>query len=69
MHNTIRKTPYKKGINLKVFQYEIKEIAMSKKKKKNKVIKLTDEQYGQYIMALKDETPPRIVSETQEKDN
>jgi len=52
-----------------VFQYKIKEIAMSKKKKKNKVIKLTDEQYGQYIMALKDETPPRIVSETQEKEN
>ena len=38
---------------------------MSKKKKKNKVIKLTDEQYGQYIMALKDEKPPKVVEETQ----
>ena len=35
------------------------------KKKKNKVIKLTDEQYGAYIMALKDEKPPKIVEETQ----
>lgn len=38
-----------------------------KKKRKNKVVKLTDEQYGQYIMALKDEKPPKIVSETQKK--
>ncbi len=37
-----------------------------KKKKKNKVVKLTDKQYGEYIMALKDERPPKIVSETQE---
>lgn len=36
-----------------------------KNKNKNKVIKLTDEQYGEYIMALKDERPPRIISETQ----
>ena len=40
---------------------------MSKKKKsKNKVIKLTDEEYGAYIMALKDERPPKIIRETQE---
>ena len=30
---------------------------MSQKKKK-KIKKLTDEEYGQYIMALKDERPP-----------
>ena len=39
---------------------------MGKKKNKNKVIKLTDEEYNAYIMALKDETPPEIVRETQE---
>jgi hypothetical protein len=40
---------------------------MSKKKKnKNKVVKLTDEQYSNYIMALKDEKPPAIVRETQD---
>lgn len=40
-----------------------------KKKNKNKkgVKKLTDEQYNNYIMALKDERPPKIVEETQEK--
>lgn len=37
------------------------------KKKKNKVAKLTDEQYNAYIMALKDENPPLIVRKTQEK--
>ncbi len=40
---------------------------MSKKKKsKDKVVKLTDEQYSAYIMALKDERPPAIVRKTQE---
>ena len=43
-----------------------KEKNMGKKKNKNKVIKLTDEEYNAYIMALKDETPPKIVRETQE---
>lgn len=38
------------------------------KKKKYKVKKLTDEEYDNYIMALKDEVPPKIVRETQEKD-
>lgn len=28
------------------------------KKKKNKIVKLTDEQYNNYIMSLKDEQPP-----------
>ncbi len=36
------------------------------KKKKNKVVKLTDKEYGDYIMALKDEKPPKIVRDTQE---
>ena len=36
-----------------------------RKNNKNKVIKLTDEQYNNYIMALKDEVPPKIVRETQ----
>lgn len=31
------------------------------KKKKNKVIKLTDEEYGKYIMALKDERPVKVI--------
>lgn len=37
------------------------------KKKKNKVVKLTDEQYGAYIMALKDEKPPVLVRKTQDE--
>ena len=42
---------------------------MSKKKKnKNKVAKLTDEQYSNYIMALKDEVPPALIKETEEYD-
>ena len=46
---------------------------MSRKKKtnrkvKDKIIKLTDEQYGAYIMALKDEKPPKLVEEAQAKD-
>ncbi len=39
-----------------------------RKKSKNKVIKLTDEQYGNYIMALKDERPPKLVEEAQKND-
>ncbi len=46
---------------------------MSRKKKanrkvKDKIIKLTDEQYGAYIMALKDERPPLLVRETQKEE-
>lgn len=37
------------------------------RKKKNKVRKLTEEQYNQYIMALKDEDPPKIIKETEGK--
>lgn len=35
------------------------------KKKKSKVKKLTDEEYANYIMALKDEVPPLIIRETE----
>lgn len=35
------------------------------KKRKNKVVHLTDEQYNAYIMALKDEKPPLLVRQTQ----
>ena len=43
---------------------------MSRKKKtnrkvKDKIVRLTDEQYGQYIMALKDEKPPLLVRNAQ----
>lgn len=38
------------------------------KRKKNKVVKLTDEQYGAYIMALKDERPPKLIEETQKEE-
>ena len=40
---------------------------MKKKKKKNKVQHLTDEEYGAYIMALKDEKPPKLIRETEGK--
>ena len=36
-------------------------------KKKNKIAKLTDEQYSEYIMSLKDEKPPKPVRNLQEK--
>ena len=34
-------------------------------KKKNKIRKLSDEEYDNYIMALKDEVPPKIIRETE----
>ena len=37
------------------------------KKKKNKIKKLTEEEYGNYLMALKDEVPPRAVKKLQEE--
>ena len=45
---------------------------MSRKKKnsrkvKDKIVRLTDEQYGAYIMALKDERPPLLVEKTQKE--
>ena len=36
------------------------------KKKKNKIKKLTEEEYGQYIMALKDEKPPVAARKLQD---
>ena len=46
---------------------------MSRKKKtsrkvKDKIIRLTDEQYGAYIMALKDERPPLLIEKTQKEE-
>ena len=37
------------------------------RKKKNKVRKLTDEQYANYIMALKDEDPPLLIRKTKDE--
>jgi len=34
---------------------------MSKRKKKNKVVKLTETDYGNYIMSLKEEKPARPI--------
>jgi len=36
---------------------------MSKKKKKAKIMNLTDEDYGNYIMALKDERPTVVITD------
>lgn len=46
-----------------------RKIMKSKKKNKNKVIKLTDEEYNNYIMALKDEKPPKLIQEAQDMDD
>lgn len=35
------------------------------KTKKSKIKKLTEEEYNQYLMALKDEVPPKIIRETE----
>jgi len=35
---------------------------MSKKKKKAKMMNLSDDDYGHYIMALKDEKPTVIIN-------
>ena len=35
------------------------------RKKKTKIKKLTEEEYGNYIMALKDEKPPLAVRKLQ----
>lgn len=37
-----------------------------KKSKKSKVAHLTDEEYGKYIMALKDEEPPKLIKENKD---
>lgn len=38
------------------------------KKKKNKVAKLTEEQYNKYIMALKDESPPKLIEKAHDSE-
>ena len=38
------------------------------KAKKCKIKKLTDEEYANYIMALKDENPPKLVRDMYDKD-
>ncbi len=35
------------------------------KKRKNKVKRLTEKEYDQYVMSLKDEKPPLLVRKTQ----
>lgn len=40
----------------------------SKDKVSNKVVKLTDEQYNDYVMALKEERPPLLVRKSQKQD-
>lgn len=35
------------------------------KKRKNKVKRLTEEEYDRYVMSLKDEKPPLLVRKTQ----
>ncbi len=35
------------------------------RKKKHKIAKLTDEQYNDYIMSLKDEKPPKPIRDLQ----
>ncbi len=34
-------------------------------KKKRKIRKLTDQQYNEYIMSLKDEEPPMLIKKTE----
>ena len=40
---------------------------MSKRRKKNKVVKLTERDYGNYIMSLKDEEPIKPIAPSKEK--
>ena len=52
---------------------QLKGANMSRKKKNkdkvsNKVVKLTDEQYNDYVMALKEERPPLLVRKSQKQD-
>ncbi len=39
------------------------------KRKKHKVVKLTDQQYNDYIMSLKDETPTKLVRDALDDKN
>ena len=40
---------------------------MSKRKNKQKIIKLTEEEYGKYLMSLKEERPTKVVIPDEEK--
>lgn len=46
-----------------------RDIMAKRKKNKNKVVKLSDEQYSAYIMALKDETPPSLYVDAQKNND
>ena len=39
------------------------------KKKKSKIKKLSEEEYNKYIMALKEEKPPKLVSDAMKNEN
>ena len=39
------------------------------KKKKNKIKKLSEEEYNKYIMALKEEKSPKLVSDAMKNEN
>lgn len=63
---------YEKTYGIKIGSFSdnkditIKGAREMSKKKKNKVKKLTEEEYGQYLMALKDEVPPKPIRDLQE---
>lgn len=61
-----KKVPYKKNLNAD--NRNINSGGIMKKKNKNKVAHLTDEDYAKYIMALKDEKPPLAVRKAQKED-
>ena len=42
-----------------------KEGKIVSKKKKSKVKKLSEQEYNEYLMELKDEVPPEIIRETE----
>ncbi len=56
------KTKSVKNNNRKAFLGERK---MKNKKNRNKPIKLSDKEYNDYIMSLKDEKPPKLIIENQ----
>lgn len=39
------------------------------RKKKDKVVKLTEEDYNKYIMSLKGSKPPLLIKKTMEEEN
>lgn len=40
---------------------------MSKRKRRNKVTRLTEEEYGNYLMSLKDEEPVKPIRPVKDK--